>query len=79
MTVQKYNSKYKSLVFTLSTANKEKALNVIFFTCVQFRISFKEARMNVSILNILEKWYELVEYAKNTLFFCRSLASSQMA
>ena len=68
MTVQKYNSKYKSLVFTLSTANKEKTLNVIFFTCVQFRISFKEARMNVSILNILEKWYELVEYTKNTLF-----------
>ena len=35
---------------------------------MQFWIPLKEARMKVSIPDLLEQWYELVEYAMKTLF-----------
>ena len=35
---------------------------------MQFQIPLKEAGMRVSIMELLEQWYELVEYAMKTLF-----------
>ena len=35
---------------------------------MQFWIPLKEAGMKVSIPDLLKQWYELVEYAKKTLF-----------
>ena len=35
---------------------------------MQFWIPLREADMKVSIPDLLKQWYELVEYAKKTLF-----------
>ena len=35
---------------------------------MQFQIPIKEAGMKVSIPDLLEQWYELVEYLMKTLF-----------
>ena len=37
--------------------------NLIFSICQQFLIPLKEARMKVSTLDLLEQWYEVVDYA----------------
>ena len=42
-------------------------LNNFFFTCKQFLIPLSEAGMKVSIPDLLEQLYEIVEYAKKTL------------
>ena len=38
--------------------------NLIFSICEQFLIPLKEAGIKLSIFDLLEHWYGLVEYAK---------------
>ena len=49
---------------------KKKTLNTKQFNfslCEQFLIPLKQAGMKLSISDLLEHWYRLVEYAKKTL------------
>ena len=42
---------------------------MIFSICEQFLIPLKEARVQVSIPNLMEQWYEQVEYVRKAFSF----------
>ena len=67
-------------VFTSSSANKQQQQqqkkhciqnNLIFSTCEQFLIPLKEVGMKLSISDLLEHWYGLVENEKKILSLAR--------
>ena len=70
-TLRKYNSKSFDLRHHLKTKRTLIQNNLIFSICEQFLIPLKEAGMKLSISDLLEHWYGLVEYAKKILSLVR--------
>ena len=51
---------------------------MIFSICEQFPILLREAGMKVSVLDLFQQWYEIVDYVMKT-FSRRSFVSSHIA